>query len=318
MKKVLIIAPEYMGYMEKVADHLRTKPEIEVTDIHIPIYKYPNPLTKIANFFLKRMGKDVKFTYREKYIKDVIGNQTFDMTLVVRPDHLSGTTLKQLKSQTLHFKSYFFDGVHRFPKMLKTVPYFDEIFSFEPSDCEEFGFESITNFIYDEQPFPAAETSFKYSVFNITSHDRQRFPLLLKIAAVLQQQNLNYKIIVKTKKTIAEQDLVTIIRESMSLEEIKVLLQQSVCMLDLGVISKHRGLTFRVFEAMGSHKKIITNNPDIAHYDFYDPQNILIINQESVEIPKSFLTSVYHPIPAGIYQKYTLDTWVNRVFTEVL
>lgn len=112
--------------------------------------------------------------------------------------------------------------------------------------------------------------------------------------------------------------MVTIIRESMSLEEIKVLLQQSVCMLDLGVISKHRGLTFRVFEAMGLHKKIITNNPDIAHYDFYDPQNILIINQEAIEIPKSFLTSAYRPIAYPIYQKYTLDTWVNRVFVEVL
>jgi hypothetical protein len=165
---------------------------------------------------------------------------------------------------------------------------------------------------------PAAEASFSYSVFNITSHDRQRCPLLLKIAAVLKQQNLNYKIIVKTKKKIAKNDLVTIIRESMSLEEIKALLQQSVCMLDLGVIRKHRGLTFRVFEAMGMHKKIITNNADIAHYDFYDPQNILIINQESIEIPKSFLTSAYRPIPEPIYQKYTLDTWVKRVFIEVL
>ncbi len=318
MKKVLIIAPEYMGYMEKVADHLRTKPGIAVTDIHIPVYKYTSLLTKISNFFLKRIGKDVKFAYRDNYIQDVIGDQTFDVTLVVRPDHLSETTLKQLKSQTLHFKSYFFDGVHRFPKMLKTVPYFDEIFSFEPNDCKEFGFESITNFIYDEQPLPEADTHFQYSVFNITSHDRQRFPLLVKIAAILKQQNLNYNIIIKTKKKVADAGLVSIIREPMSLEDIKVLLKQSVCMLDLGVISKHRGLTFRVFEAMGLHKKIITNNPDIAHYDFYDPQNILIINQESIEIPKSFLTSDYHPIPDRIYQKYTLNHWVNRVFTEVL
>lgn len=154
MKKVLIIAPEYMGYMKKVADHLRTKPGIAVTDLHIPSYKYPSVLIKIANFFLKRMGKDVKFAYREKYIKEVVGDQTFDVTLVVRPDHLSARTLQGLKKQTQHLKSYFFDGVHRFPKKLKTVPFFDQIFSFEPSDCQEFGFESITNFIYDEQPLP--------------------------------------------------------------------------------------------------------------------------------------------------------------------
>jgi len=82
--------------------------------------------------------------------------------------------------------------------------------------------------------------------------------------------------------------------------------------------SKTSGPDLRVFEAMGMHKKIITNNPDIAHYDFYDPQNILIINQASIEIPESFLTSAYRPIPEPIYQKYTLDSWVKRVFIEVL
>jgi len=150
--------------------------------------------------FLKRMGRDVKYNYREKYIKEALGDRLFDITLIVRPDHLSERTLQRLKNQTHYLKSYFFDGVHRFPRKLKTVPFFDQIFSFEPSDCQEFGFESITNFIYEEQPLPWTEASFTYSVFNITSHDRQRFPLLLKIAAVLKQQNLNYKIIVKTKK----------------------------------------------------------------------------------------------------------------------
>jgi hypothetical protein len=82
----------------------------------------------------------VKFAYREKYINKVVGNQTFDITLVVRPDHLSERTLKRLKNQTHFLKSYFFDGVHRFPRKLKTVPFFDQIFSFEPSDCQEFGF----------------------------------------------------------------------------------------------------------------------------------------------------------------------------------
>lgn len=318
MKKVLIIAPDYMGYMEKVGHHLRKTKGIEVIDIHIPAYKYPSVFTKISNFFLKRLGQDVKFDYREKYIKDIIGNQTFDVTLIVRPDHLSESTLLQLKSQSLHFKSYFYDGVHRFPKKLKSVPYFDKIFSFEPSDCEEFGFELITNFIYDEQPLVTPAPEFKYSVFNISSHDRQRFPLLLKIANSIKQQSLTSKIIIKTNKKINDEGLVTLINKPMSLMEIKELLQQSACMLDLGVIQKHRGLTFRVFEAMGLHKKIITNNPDIAHYDFYDPQNILIIDEESLALPKTFLTSAYRPIPEHIYQKYTLDSWVKRVFAEVL
>ena len=46
MKKVLIIAPEYMGYIVKVAEELRKYQNIEVIDIHVPLFKYPNLTTK--------------------------------------------------------------------------------------------------------------------------------------------------------------------------------------------------------------------------------------------------------------------------------
>ena len=102
------------------------------------------------------------------------------------------------------------------------------------------------------------------------------------------------------------------------MEAVKRYIKQAACMLDLGVIEKHQGLTFRVFEAIGYHKKIITNNPDIANYDFYNPQNILIINEQNISIPNEFLTSSYIPIPDQIIRKYTLETWVKTVFKEVI
>lgn len=89
-------------------------------------------------------------------------------------------------------------------------------------------------------------------------------------------------------------------------------------MLDLGVIDKHKGLTFRIFEAMGLSKKIITNNPDIINYDFYNPQNILIINNENPIIPNHFLETEYTPVPKEIYNKYTLESWVKTVFKEII
>ena len=42
MKKVLIIAPKHMGYIEKIIEELNRHKNIEITDIHIPKYKYPN------------------------------------------------------------------------------------------------------------------------------------------------------------------------------------------------------------------------------------------------------------------------------------
>ena len=103
-----------------------------------------------------------------------------------------------------------------------------------------------------------------------------------------------------------------------ALEEVKLYIKQAACMLDLGVIDKHRGLTFRVFEALGYHKKIITNNSEIATYDFYNPQNILIIDGQNISIPNDFLNSPYAPIPELILKKYRLSNWVETVFKEVI
>jgi hypothetical protein len=318
MKKVLIVAPEYMGYIVKVADELRKNKNLEVTDIHIPTYKYSNVLTKVKNFYLKRVSKDVKFKYRENYIKTIIKNEKFDIILIIRPDLFSVASLVDLKSKTKNFKTYFFDGIYRYPKKKKLLPLFNEIYSFEPSDCREFGFKFITNFIYELETPNSADAPLKYSVFNITSFDRKRFAVLLKIAKVLKEQKNVFKIIVKTTKKIPSTDLIEIIKNPIPLEEVKLYIKQAACMLDLGVIDKHRGLTFRVFEALGYHKKIITNNSEIATYDFYNPQNILIIDDQNISIPNDFLNSPYAPIAADILRKYTLSKWVETVFKEVI
>ena len=318
MKKVLIIAPEFMGYVVKIADKLKKNKNLIVTDIHIPTYQYNNISSRIKNFYLKKISKDIKYEYREKYINSIIGDEKYDIILIIRPDLFAIKTIEELKTKTKYLKTYFFDGIYRFPRKLKSLHLFNEIYSFEPSDCKKFGLKPLTNFIYEESLGNSCQNKqIKYSVFNITTYDKHRFKLLLNIAAFLKKQKLEYKIIVKTNKKITN-DLIDIINEPMKLKDTKILLENSICMLDFGALNEHKGLTFRVFEAMGLGKKLITNNSDIANYDFYDPKNILIIDEKNIHIPYSFMTSEYNPIPKEIYNQYTLDSWINKVFNEVL
>ncbi|MBU2951621.1 hypothetical protein KO493_13015 [Tamlana agarivorans] len=316
MKKALIIGPDFMGYTEKIAENLSLNQNIQVTHINIPRFKYQNTGQRLQNVFLKNISKDLKFNFREDFIINKLGDSKFDTILVLRPDQLSVSTIKYLKAKTSILKTYLYDGINRYPKQLKPLKYFNEVYSFEPNDCKKYGFISITNFIYDTTEYSEALNHDKYCLFNITSYDRKRLPVLLKIASILKSRNKSYKIIVKTAKKI-NTNLVEIIKKPMPFDDVKKLLNTSICMLDLGLIKKHRGLTFRVFEAMGLHKKIITNNSEIANYDFYDPQNILIIDEKNLEIPESFFQSPYNPIPKHIYNKYTLDFWVQSVFKEL-
>ena len=83
----------------------------------------------------------------------------------------------------------------------------------------------------------------------------------------------------------------------------------------LDLIRKNQnGLSFRIFEALAYQKKIITSNKSIKLYDFYNSNNILVIDKRNIEIPIDFLETPYEPIPEDIYYKYTIQNWVSIVF----
>lgn len=51
-------------------------------------------------------------------------------------------------------------------------------------------------------------------------------------------------------------------------------------------------------------------------YDFYNPANILVIDEAEPVIPASFISEPYVDIPDQIYRKYTLQGWVETVFAS--
>jgi hypothetical protein len=77
------------------------------------------------------------------------------------------------------------------------------------------------------------------------------------------------------------------------------------------------GLSFRVLK-LWLWKKIITDNEAIKTYDFYNPNNILILNENISNLDKAFFEKPYEKIPDEIYYRYTLDSWVNKVLNWTL
>ena len=76
-----------------------------------------------------------------------------------------------------------------------------------------------------------------------------------------------------------------------------------------------QGLTFRVFEAMGFRKKLITTNADIVNYDFYNANNIFVWTEDSKEIPDAFFETDYEELPEEIFKKYSLENWLKTIFS---
>lgn len=103
--------------------------------------------------------------------------------------------------------------------------------------------------------------------------------------------------------------------KSLKLDEILNLFKESEIIVDVqGPLQS--GLTMRTVETVGARRKLITTNPDIRNYDFYDENNILIVDRDNVVIPDSFIHSPFKPLPEDIYNKYSLTSWLKTIFAE--
>ena len=314
--KITIISYDNWGLNEHLKNALEQKGH---TVRHINFfdfkYKYPNFKTKIYNFILKTVSnKNIKnIYYGNEIIKKLEeNNQIQDAILTIKGDFIDSKAILNFKKYTNKSIAFFNDSISRCPNTKKVISCFDEVYSFEKEDCKKHNLKFIPNWIYPIERKTNQPT--RYKIFNISSEDR-RTPILSKIASVLKEKNIIYKIIVfeeKIKKNKKRDPNLEYITKQMPLAEVNNYLHNTSVLLDINRTGQ-KGLTFRVFESIELEKKLITTNSDIKHYDFYNPTNILVINEKEPNIPLDFFNREYEKIPEKILKKYTIQEWINQI-----
>ncbi|OOG71106.1 hypothetical protein [Flavobacterium sp. A45] len=313
--KITIISYDNWGLNSHLINALNQKGHsvnhINIFDIK---YKYPNIKSKIYNFVLKTFSnKNIKnIYYGNEIIERLKGNNEIqDVILTIKGDFIDPKAILEFKKYTYKSIAFFNDSVTRCPKIKRVIPHFDEVYSFEKDDCKKYNLMFLTNWIY---PISKNEKrNAKSQVFNISSKDK-RVPLLVKIASILKEKNINYKIIIFDKKNKSHKSSVEYISKQIPLAEVNDYLHNTQVLLDINRIGQ-KGLTFRVFESLELEKKLITTNADIKYYDFYNPNNILIIDEKKPNIPLEFFSNEYQKIPEDILKNYTIEAWVNQIIS---
>jgi hypothetical protein len=275
-------------------------------------YKYPNILLRYYNFILKTVfKKNLKNIHYGKGVLKKLEeiNEIQDIILTIKGDFIDSKSILEFKKYTKKSIAYFNDSISRCPKIRRVIPCFDKVYSFEKDDCNKYNLKFITNWIYSS---PSNEKqSIDYQVFNICSKDN-RTPLLSKITSILKEKNIKYKIIVFDKENGTHYPNIEYTAKHFSLSKVNDYIRHSQVLLDINR-ENQKGLTFRVFESLGFEKKLITTNADIKNYDFYNPNNILIIEEQNLNIPLEFFMNDYKKIPTPILEKYTISEWINKV-----
>lgn len=317
--KITIISYDNWGFNAYIVSILKEKGHIvNHIDLSSFLYKYPNILYKLYNFFLKTFFKiNLKTLFYGKKVNEILkeNDEIQDIILVIKGDFIDRKSILKIKKHSKKTIGYFNDNTKRCPKIIRVIPAFDEVYSFEKEDCEKYNLKFIANWIYDSnnKTSEIKENKFKYQIFNVSSIDK-RLQILSKIAAHLFEKNIDYKFIIYDKKNKNNNNdkNIEFATKQIPLNEVTNYIQNAKVLLDINR-KKQLGLSFRVFESLGLEKKLITTNPDIKYYDFYNPNNILILDEKNINIPLDFFNTEYKKIPEDILEKYTLEGWINKV-----
>jgi hypothetical protein len=314
--KITIISLDNWGYNQFIADALDRR-DIAVKHIDYDKFKYayPSVLHKVANFFTKTLfNYNFKREHLNRKLLQLLDNEEKqDAILVIKGDDLSIETIKKIKNSTHKLIAFLNDSMSRYPRMRKIHSQFDKVYSFERQDVQKYNFEFITNYIYFDYKNVPSE-ALEYGVFNISSLDK-RSETIPHFASYFKAHNIAYKLIAFSKTHHEEFDALQIEQttKTYDLNAVFKFVLKSRFLLDLQR-PKQFGLSFRVLEALALNKKLITTNIDLKNYDFYNPNNIAIVDADHIRIDSEFFKTPYEAIDEVIIRNYHISTWVETVF----
>jgi hypothetical protein len=260
------------------------------------------------------LNRNIKEIYYRKILakRFAILKDNYDLIFIIRPDHFTNKELVFLKSKTPNLIAYYWDTMNFYPRKKKIIHLFDKVYSFDIQDCKKYGFERLTNFYYYEP----APVEIDKTVFCISHIEKKRYPFFNQMGKFLDENNITYRFLTKQSKEKLRSPYIEYLKESIPYAEMLKLLNHYEIILDIAKPNQH-GLSFRIFEALGMNKKMITNNRSVMEYDFYNPNNILVIDFDNLIIPKSFFDTPFQLVDETIKNQYHLRSFVKNVISNI-
>lgn len=284
-------------------------------------FRYPNLRTRLNTKFKQHILRQadakrylISQLLLQQHMDTLAQYPAFDYALFIRADLFHSQLIQTIKNKSRNgIINYQWDGMDRFPDIWPLVPLFDRFFVFDPDDINEHtDFLPTTNFYFDYDLTQTRPNSSDFYYIGSHTHDRVQFIRQFDEYAKKMNWKLNFYILSTKSEHHAyyRQTNITVSNQKIPLSKNLDTAKHSRVLVDF-VISQHKGLSLRVFEALGYRKKLITTNAEIRHYDFYHPDNIYILTTDNFDGIAGFLDKPYIEIDPMIREKYSFGNWIK-------
>ncbi|MDR1724925.1 MAG: hypothetical protein LBR28_00835 [Bacteroidales bacterium] len=323
-----MFAPAFFGYEKHI------KKRIEEMGAKVDFFDERPSNNVWAKIFL-RFGKSLMIGKIDRYYRKIdnsIKNLSYDFVFVINieamPDWFIGK-LKQ-KNEKAIFILYMWDSIFWKKNILTYADFFHRVYSFDRKDCKAHSDKLIFRPLFYLNDYAEiarnTEQNYKYDLSFTGSAHTDRYTVLKKIETAAKNHNwtfFNYMFLQRksvfylyflTNRNFRHSKANEFRYRPLSKNEVLEVMSSSKVVVDIQGVNQ-LGLTMRTIEVLGAKRKLITTNAEIAKYDFYSPDNILIINRENPQIPKDFILSPYkETLSQDIYHNYSLDGWIEDIF----
>lgn len=262
------------------------------------------------------------------YIKSIIRknlHHNFDYILVLRGEAFTERAVSILRH---HFPGaimiiYLWD-ILKTTNLNDVIRFFDKAFSFDIEDVRNNNCLSFrpTFFVPDyinimKKGHPQID------IFFVGTLHSNRYKLLSDIKTYLNRNQISYYFYYYVpgalmflinrvfKKQYAR--LYEVHLNPLSLTSALEFVSNSKCILDLHYPGQ-KSLSMRAFEAIASNTKYITTNSEVKKYNFYSPNNVLVLNENNIQINREFIDSPFEEISPELLRKYSVSQFVDDIF----
>ena len=188
-----------------------------------------------------------------------------------------------------------------------------DVWSYSPSDCTQYGLRYNPQFYFDSIVKRHAESTKAQSPqgergFLFMGRKKGREQQLADIASKIREAGWTCEVeFFEGSHNECSEGVIPTTPYELTVE--RTLGFQGI--LDVAA-AQDSGLSLRVMESMFFHKKLITTNPVVARYDFFDENNIYIWGHSDKSL-EEFLALPYRPVSASVARYYLISAWAARL-----
>ena len=325
-KKILFFSPKAFGYEVEIKNRL-----IELGSS--VVYYDDRPSNGFWGKALLRVNKSLIKTQIDKYYKMiqenlVSGSPSFDYIFLLNLEAMPVWFIEWLKG---HYKKsivilYMWDSFRNKVNTGDYLPFCDRAITFDPEDLKtnpKLEFRPL--FYLNTYADIAKNKAFDYDVSFVATGHSDRYVISNKVKSQIEkcggvmysylylQSKKLFAYLKITNSKFKKAKIGDFNYHSLSTGDLLNVISKSKAVLDVQH-PMQTGLTMRTIEMIGAERKLITTNSAVKKYDFYNPNNISVIDRNDPIIDRNFLLIPYEPIPADLYHKYSLDGWLEYIF----